>query len=460
MTGAKRLVIATAVATLVVTALVVALPGLHPAYRNLELHIALQTAEALIGLLAAYLFLGRFRRRERLDDLALAIAFTVLALSNLLFAAVPTVVGADASKFSTWSAVAGRLLGASALTVAAFAGPVRLRISSRRKVGIGMGVVAVVGTIALLAAILEPGLPRGVEVTPEALSRPRLESHWALIGAQAILLATYALAAAGFARRAERTGDVLLGWLALAAVLGTAAHFNYLLYPSLFTEWVYTGDAFRLLFYIVVLVGALEEIGSYWRSVAAVSALEERRRIARDLHDGLAQELAGIRRNLSYLDQEGRFARRARAGVDRAISESRRAIDALSDPWQEPVETLLAGAAREVAEREGTRVALKLANGVELTPAEREAIVMITSEAITNAARHGGAEVVHVELRNGHQVQLRVSDFGCGFDPAGGRADGRGFGLQSMRQRAEAVGARFAVRSGPDVGGTEVKVEL
>ena len=113
MTGAKRLVIATAVATLAVTALVVALPGLHPAYRNLELHIALQTAEALIGLLAAYLFLGRFRRRERLDDLALAIAFTVLALSNLLFAAVPTVVGADTSKFSTWSAVAGRLLGAN-----------------------------------------------------------------------------------------------------------------------------------------------------------------------------------------------------------------------------------------------------------------------------------------------------------------------------------------------------------
>jgi signal transduction histidine kinase len=64
-------ILATVILSGTATVLVTALPGLDFAYRQLELHVGLETAAALIGLLASYLLLGRFRRRRRLDDLAL-----------------------------------------------------------------------------------------------------------------------------------------------------------------------------------------------------------------------------------------------------------------------------------------------------------------------------------------------------------------------------------------------------
>jgi signal transduction histidine kinase len=198
------------------------------------------------------------------------------------------------------------------------------------------------------------------------------------------------------------------------------------------------------------------EIGLYWRSVAEVAAFEERRKLARDLHDGLAKELARIRTNLSWLDEDDRFVQRARAGADRALLESRRAIATLGDHLDGSADDVLADVARDVGEREGTRVALTLDHAVDLSPAQREALVMITSEAITNAARHGGAEVVRVEL-HGEPLRLTVRDQGRGFDPAA--RDGAGFGLTSMRQRAEAIGARLVVSSEPQ-SGTQVEVRL
>jgi signal transduction histidine kinase len=84
---------------------------------------------------------------------------------------------------------------------------------------------------------------------------------------------------------------------------------------------------------------------------------------------------------------------------------------------------------------------------------------MIASEAITNAARHGAAELVRVQLID-DPPRLRIGDAGRGFDPAGARPrDGHGFGLVAMRERAEAVGARLRVDSRPG-GGTTVEVAL
>src|SRR5919106_6906872 len=85
-------VVAAAIAAAVATALVVFVPVLHFAYRQHELHVGLETAAALIGLLGSYLLFGRFRRRRRLDDLVLFIALALFALTNLLFAAIPAMV--------------------------------------------------------------------------------------------------------------------------------------------------------------------------------------------------------------------------------------------------------------------------------------------------------------------------------------------------------------------------------
>jgi signal transduction histidine kinase len=117
----------------------------------------------------------------------------------------------------------------------------------------------------------------------------------------------------------------------------------------------------------------------------------------------------------------------------------------------------VAEAAQDVAAREGTHVALALASDVTVTAAQREVLVRIVSEAITNAARHGQADLVRVELEDRGDIRLRVADAGHGFDPGSPR--GGGFGLTSMRERAEAIGGRFRLTSAPG-DGTEVEVLL
>jgi signal transduction histidine kinase len=433
-------------------------PELHFAYRLPELHIALETAEAIIASVAAHLVAGRFARRGRLDDLLLAYALGVFALTNLAFGAAPAALVAGPARFATWAAIAGRVVGTIALCAAAFvpARQVRLR-SLPAAVLLCAAALPVAAVIAI--SLVEPSLPSGVdaELVSEPSSRPRLVGHPAVLGVQLILVVLFAGAAVGFARRAEREGDELLAWLAVASVLGAFARVNFFLYPSLYTEWVFWGDAFRLLFYATILIAAAREVRLYWRTAAEAAVLEERRRMARDLHDGLAQELAFMARNLQRLDRGSPVVRRLEAGAARALTESRRAIAALSEPLDRPLDAVLADAARDVAGREGTNVALALAPDVTVTAAQREGLVRIVSEAITNAARHGGAQLVRVELEQGSEIRLRIVDAGNGFDP---RSPGRaGFGLISMRERAEALGGRLQLKSAPGRG-TEVEVVL
>ncbi|MGH3059609.1 MAG: sensor histidine kinase [Gaiellaceae bacterium] len=281
-----------------------------------------------------------------------------------------------------------------------------------------------------------------------------------LLAAQLAGMALYCIAVYGFGRKARSSGDELMKWLAVAAVFGAFARLNYFLYPSLYTAWVYSGDFFRLAFYVAILVAVAREISSYWETVSHTAVLEERRRIARELHDGLAQELAFIGRNVRRLDGGDPAVGRVTASAARALSESRRAIAALTKSLDDPLEVALAEAARETAEREGTKLDLVLTPEIELDYRRRDASIRIACEAIANAARHGGAELVRVELLDGRRVRLRVIDGGSGFDRAAATSrDGGGFGLISMRERAHAVGASFEVQSRPG-SGTRVEVVL
>jgi signal transduction histidine kinase len=454
-------VVAAAIVSAAATAFVTQLPPLDYADRQPELHVGFETAAALIALLAAYLLFGRFRRRRRVDDLALFISLSLFALSNLFFAALPAMLDLSA-KFSTWAGMSGRLLGATALAVGAFVPARRVYLSHRATVGALIAPVAVLAATAIVVGLLFSSLPSGVDaqVSGEAFGATRLVGHPAALAAQLVVASLFAAAAVGFARRSERERDAFVEWLAVASVLAAFSRFHYGLYPSLDTDWIYTGDAFRLLFYILVLMAALREISSYWEAASRAAVLEERRRIARDLHDGLAQELAFVGRNVKRLDQENPYARRAAAGVARGLDDARRAITALADPIDEPLDVALARTARDVAAREGTHVSVALPSDI-VAPAEtREALVRIVSEAITNAARHGRANLVRVEVQSGTRLRLRVRDTGTGFDPSAVEdGGGYGFGLRAMRERAAALGGEFQIRTERGRG-TEVEVVL
>ena len=134
-----------------------------------------------------------------------------------------------------------------------------------------------------------------------------------------------------------------------------------------------------------------------------------------------------------------------------------RQLAALTRPVDEPLDVALVQAAEEVAHRVGTQLRFAVASDLEATADTREALIRIVREAVTNAARHGGASEVRVELENGNGLRLVVADDGHGFDSEAPR--GGGFGIIGMRERAEALGGVFTLSSEPG-SGTAIEVVL
>jgi signal transduction histidine kinase len=188
----------------------------------------------------------------------------------------------------------------------------------------------------------------------------------------------------------------------------------------------------------------------------------ERRRIARDIHDGLAQDLAFVAARVRVLERDPAAPVRldhVASAADRALDHSRTTIATLTRPQDEPLEAAISRNATEVAERHGGDAGLRLQPGVVVPPATRESLVRIVREAVTNAMRHGRAARVEVSLSQDDALRLCIADDGRGFDAAARTQRGAGFGLLSMEERARALGGRFAVRSAPG-SGTTIVVDL
>jgi signal transduction histidine kinase len=427
---------------------IAALPQLHSAYRWPTLHAALQAAASLTALLAAFLVFGRFRRRTLLDELVLACGLVVLALSGLCFETLPALTAPVPHDPAIWASLAGGSLGALLFALAAFVPRYRLRRPGLLRV-VGASAATTVLLIALITRVLASHLPSAPASWPVL---PGLRAYSVLAAMQLALAVLYGLAAAGFLRRARQLGDEFLGWLAMAAVVAAFSRVIFFLYPVLDVDSAFVGEALRACFYALLLVGSMREIFSYWRALSDAAVQDERRRIACDLHDGLAQELAYLARNLDALADGADKAAlgRLRQCVERAQLESRRAIHALSAPTGQALGEALADAVAETAERFRVQVEIGPIPEVEISAARAEALVRIACEAVSNAARHSGAGRVRLSLEHdGPRVRLRVSDAGRGFDATAGSA---GFGLISMRERARSVGGELRVSSVPGRG--------
>ena len=453
--------ISTAAVGAAATAVVFVFPSVRFAYESPGFHIALETAAGFIAALAALLFLGRLKHNRRQGNWALVYALLLSAAVNIGLSAIPVIIGTPETQgFSAWAAVGARLIAAASFAFAAYAPTEWLTKGKHVGYSVSAGVLVTVGALALIAGWTMSSLPSPVVELASATGTPALRALPSIALIQLLTMLLFTAAAFGFIRRSERTGDELMRWLAAAALLAAFSRLHYALFPSLYSGWVYTGDFLRVGFYALILVGAVGEIRRYWNGLASAAAADERRRIARDLHDGLAQELAYIAvqsRWLSNHEADPETLRTVTAAADRALDESRRAIAALTRSDDEPLEVALAQAAEEVADRVNATVRLDLHQVPAVDADAQEGLIRIAREAIANAGRHSGADEVVVRLSaNGH-VRLEISDAGVGFDPQA-EAHGR-FGLISMRERAEALDAKFLVTSSPGRG-TSVEVAL
>lgn len=449
-----RLTALAAVAAALVTAAVIGLPFLRFAYRAPELHVALETTAALTALVLAFLVYGRFRASGSLQALLLAMSLGIVAVANLLLAMLPAALGIEGQEVRDWASVALRLLGTLLLTAAALIRPelVVNRRGATTAAGVVLmllgGVAMTVGAIADLPPAIDP------DVDLSESGRPLVIGHPMLLAAHAVGGVAYAIAALAFTYQATRRPDPLIRWLAAACALAAFSRVNYLLFPSLYSDFVYTGDLLRFGFYVLLLVGGAREVQSFWQARAHAAVLEERRRLARDLHDGLTQELTYIwsqSRRLATHPDDAQAVERIGGAAARALDEARGAIAALTQTSDAGFAAVLEQAADGLASRYDAAVAVDVAPDVQVTPEQADALLRIVAEAFRNAVRHGGARSVAVAVRM--PLELEVRDDGTGFDPAAER-ERLGFGLTSMRERAEGLGASFAVESEPGAGAT------
>jgi len=432
--------------------LVTFLPVTGFAYHSSTTHVAIETAATLIALLVAVLLVGRFVRAPMEPDLVLAASLLLLALTNLCFSVIPWVADDELGSFDTWAPIFGRLIGAAGIAVGALMAPRPVWQPRRALLKASWAVGAILVAIGLATAALAPHLPVGIDpgVSPDP-SGPALVGEPSVLAIQVVAMVLYAIAAFGFARRAKRTADELMTWLAAAATIAVFSRLNYFLFPSGNSEWVYAGDLLRLAFYAVILIGALREITAYQRELSELAVHRERRRIARELHDGIAQELAFIRSQAYRLRPEGDDpASNIMKAAERALDESRHAIATLARPVNASLDVSVAQAAEEVAARDGIDVGLHLEPGLQVPDAVHDALGRIVREAVGNAVRHGGADSVEVTLARSSQLQLVVEDNGVGLRCE--QPNGTGFGLVSMRERAEALGGTVELCSGTRCG--------
>ncbi len=369
-----------------------------------ELRVALEMAQALIAMLATHLLYGRFRRTGLAGDLLLAFGLGLYGAANLFFVVV-TVVGASEGLlvYQTWAPLVIRLLGAFAIAYSAW-GPTRryrtFRAGSRLLCAHFLSLAVILSGVGVFRSILPAGVESALSSTGGA---PVIEGHPVLSGAQVVLMALHWIAAAGFSRAALR-GDGFAAALAVGFLLGGFSRVNFFLQPTVYTTVVQTGDVLRLGCYLALLLAAVHEIRSYWTGVADVAVAEERQRTARELHDGLMQELSFIRSQVSGLkvrETDRHTVEQVALAAERALIESRRAVQALSGAENDEPVAALRQAAEEVAVRAGAQVEVEAPSRICLTYTVTEALGRIVREASSNAVRHGkaGTIVLRVERR-------------------------------------------------------------
>src|SRR5919109_2984325 len=185
----------------------------------------------------------------------------------------------------------------------------------------------------------------------------------------------------------------------------------------------------------------------------------ERRRIARNLHDGLAQELAFTSMHSRRLAERDEVAGDVADAAERALLETRAAIERLRDESDGPLCEAVARTAREMTEGSNAALELDLYPRVELEPKRRENLLRILREAVWNALRHGGATTIRVKLSGDYGLRLSVADNGVGFEANDLPENRTSFGLTSMTERATELGGELGLSSRPRAG-TTVEVTL
>lgn len=433
-----------------VLALFIAYPGLRNTYRLPQARLAMDTTVMLAAAIVAVLAAIRFSVDGRRLDLLLCGGFSALAASMLVFSIGPVLGGEAAPRTMAWAGIGGRLFAWLLIAAAPFA---RRRTSARgRALGeMLLGVALVLGLTWGIAA-------RAGASLPELRGGAGEDQPLLLTGALSVRALLSLVAMVGFGLRFRSRRNDLDRWLCLGATLALFAELNYVFTPHVSTDSVSLGDFLRLLSYGVLLVGVWRAIrfAEFGRAVA-----EERARVAREIHDGLAQYLFAVSTHASMLENGAdpeRTLRQLKEAAAAAQQEARFAVLALSSAGgSAPFDSALRRYVDFLTADGVLEVELEIQNGIRLAPDEQIEVFRIVQEGLANARKHAGARraEVHIEERAGERF-VTVVDDGSGFDE---QEIAAGQGLKNMRARAASIGGGFRLTSAPGRG-TALEVVL
>lgn len=441
------------------------------------LDLMLKTLTAAVTLGVAALGWARYRQGGGPTVVFQSAAFVVLAIANGLTVALVT-SGLDARGGMT---LANR--GQAPLYVSALAGVFAAALlvwgglasrRSRRVDHAAVIVLAAAVAMLLLIAVVEAEAARLPSLGSAGLSA--LPAPTPLGAAIHVLGAALFLWASALSRRLWRRDRSLAeGYLSIGLVFAAFAQIQEAMYPGTYTGLVTSGELLRLIFDVILLLGIQAEAGAilarlgqaneHLKRLHAVevehAGLEERARLSRELHDGLAQNLWLAKLKTGRLAALPDLGPEAQAltdelsdAIDAGLDEARQAVAAIRLSG-EPTGTLRALLARSVDEFEdrfGLRVEFECEQSLPSLGTRAQAETLrIAQEALNNVHRHADATVVRVRvgLEDGHLV-LVVGDNGRGFDleTVGHSA----YGLASMRERAELIGGELRIDSRPQDG--------
>jgi signal transduction histidine kinase len=383
----------------------------------------------------------------------------VLACKSLIFSVLTAVLIETSGGLTTWRTTGAGMLGAVLLAGSALA-PERILGDRRRAVVVTAGCcLAALGILLVLANLLE--FPAAFTDEPQTLSElehrgQSTELLVADVGATIVFL----VAGSAFGRRAKQEQDEFQLWLGVGSIIAGIAYLNYSLFPSSYTDFLYVGDIFRVTAVVVWGLGTIRVISTSQAAEAFATVVEERRRVARDIHDGVAQELAFIASRLhgpaARVDEA--TASQIRAAAERALDETRDAISALDRPLPASLHIELARTAEDAARRLGAQLVLDIDSHVMVPAAWEDALQHILREAVTTAVRHGGARTITVHLHDAEGICLRISHDGAGLGRAAPHPSAN-VELAFIRERTESLGGKFKLSSAPG-SGTTIEVLL
>jgi two-component system, NarL family, sensor kinase len=223
----------------------------------------------------------------------------------------------------------------------------------------------------------------------------------------------------------------------------------------------------RVLSTIGAQVGLAIERARLADETITLARSDERSRMAREIHDTLAQDLTAIALQLEHALRRLPDGAEVRGPIERALDVTRgslrRARESLSnlrvDPLDgRPLAAALAALTRRFTSQTGILATLSGDLAAALPYAAEVELYRIASEALTNVERHARARRVAIRLQSvGPDLVMEVEDDGVGYD---GQPGERRFGIVGMAERAQAAGGAFSIGRGPTGRGTLVEARI